>query len=84
MPFRVTLQVVVGTERTSNQKIEGFSTIIQSLIKNSRCSDILGDNKEIEALSRQWLEYAVLCVNYAETPANAKRILLVSLIHVFI
>lgn len=29
----------------------------------------------MKALSRQWLEYAVVCVNYADTPANAKRIL---------
>ncbi|KZC06513.1 PREDICTED: eukaryotic translation elongation factor 1 epsilon-1 [Dufourea novaeangliae] len=67
--------VIVSTERTSNKTIEGFSTIIQSLIKNSRCPDILGNSNEIEALSRQWLEYAVVCVNYADTPANAKRIL---------
>ncbi|XP_076234858.1 aaRS-interacting multifunctional protein 3 [Calliopsis andreniformis] len=67
--------VIVSTERASNQKIEGFSTIIQSLIKNSKFPDILGNDKEIEALSRQWLEYAVVCVNYADTPANAKRIM---------
>ncbi|XP_076165102.1 aaRS-interacting multifunctional protein 3 isoform X2 [Ptiloglossa arizonensis] len=50
-------------------------TIIQSLIKDSKCPDILGINKEIEALSRQWLEYAVVCVNYADTPTNAKRVM---------
>ena len=66
---------IVHTEQASSQKIGGFSTIIQCLIKNSKCPDILGDNKEVEALSRQWLEYAVICINYADTPANAKRIL---------
>ncbi|XP_054011120.1 eukaryotic translation elongation factor 1 epsilon-1 [Hylaeus anthracinus] len=66
--------VIVSTERSSSQKIEGFSTIIQSLIKNSKCPDLLGCDKEVEALSRQWLEYAVVCVSYADTPANAKRI----------
>ncbi|XP_076284421.1 aaRS-interacting multifunctional protein 3 isoform X1 [Lasioglossum baleicum] len=67
--------VVVSREKASNKTIEGFGTIIQSLIKNSKCPDILGNNKEVEALSRQWLEYAVVCINYADTPANAKRIL---------
>ncbi|XP_043255169.1 eukaryotic translation elongation factor 1 epsilon-1 [Colletes gigas] len=67
--------VIISTEQTTNQKIEGFSTIIQSLIKNSKCSDILGSNKETEALTRQWLEYTVVCVNYADIPSNGKRVL---------
>nr|XP_033324347.1 eukaryotic translation elongation factor 1 epsilon-1 [Megalopta genalis] len=67
--------VVVSTEQTSNKTTEGFGTIIQSLIKSSKCPEILGSNSEEEALSRQWLEYAVVCINYADTLANTKRIL---------
>ncbi|CAK9822519.1 Eukaryotic translation elongation factor 1 epsilon-1 [Anthophora retusa] len=76
-PLQLEMQenVVVTTERESNKKIEGFSTLIQSLIENSKYPDILGTDNEIKALSRQWLEYAVVCVNYADTPANAKRVL---------
>lgn len=73
--FYIILQVIVTTERESNEKIEGFSTIIQLLIENSKYPDILGIDNEMKALSRQWLEYAVVCVNYADTPANAKRVL---------
>lgn len=71
-------------EQESNKKIEGFSTIIQFLIENSKYPDILGIDNEMKALSRQWLEYAVVCVNYADTPANAKRILQVTQIQLFI
>lgn len=73
--FYIILQVIVTTERESNEKIEGFSTIIQLLIENSKYPDILGIDNEMKALSCQWLEYAVVCVNYADTPANAKRVL---------
>ncbi|XP_034192965.1 aaRS-interacting multifunctional protein 3 [Osmia lignaria lignaria] len=66
---------IVTTDRKSNQKIEGFNSIVQSLIENSECSDILGTDNEMKALSRQWLEYAVVCVNYADTPANVKIVL---------
>lgn len=39
----------------------------------------LGNNPEKEALTRQWLEYAVLNVNYADNLPNSKRILKVSI-----
>ncbi|KAL0116709.1 hypothetical protein PUN28_009962 [Cardiocondyla obscurior] len=55
--------------------IQGFSTIVQTLVKNSKCTDILGNEKESRALTQQWLEYVVVCINYANVPANAKRIL---------
>ncbi|CAD1481132.1 unnamed protein product, partial [Heterotrigona itama] len=73
--------IVVATKRDSNQKIEGFSTIIQSLIENSKYPDILGVNNEMKALSQQWLEYAVVCINYADTPNNAKKVLQRELTH---
>ncbi|XP_060827010.1 eukaryotic translation elongation factor 1 epsilon-1 [Bombus pascuorum] len=75
LPLEIQENVIVTTERESNEKIEGFSTIIQLLIENSKYPDILGIDNEMKALSRQWLEYAVVCVNYADTPANAKRVL---------
>ncbi|XP_043582994.1 eukaryotic translation elongation factor 1 epsilon-1 [Bombus pyrosoma] len=75
LPLEMQENVIVTTERESNEKIEGFSTIIQLLIENSKYPDILGIGNEMKALSRQWLEYAVVCVNYADTPANAKRVL---------
>ncbi|XP_043792972.1 eukaryotic translation elongation factor 1 epsilon-1 [Apis laboriosa] len=75
LPLEMQENVIVTMERESNKKIEGFSTIIQFLIENSKYPDILGIDNEMKALSRQWLEYAVVCVNYADTPANAKRIL---------
>ncbi|XP_012150186.1 aaRS-interacting multifunctional protein 3 isoform X2 [Megachile rotundata] len=80
-PLQLEMQenAIVTTE--SNQKIEGFSTIVQSLIENSKCSDMLGTDNETKALTRQWLEYAVVCVNYADTPANIRRILQRELTH---
>ncbi|CAL7949922.1 unnamed protein product [Xylocopa violacea] len=75
LPLEMQENVVVTTEHDLNKKIEGFSTILQFLIEHSKYPDILGVNDEIKALSRQWLEYAVICVNYADTPANAKRVL---------
>ncbi|XP_017790665.1 PREDICTED: eukaryotic translation elongation factor 1 epsilon-1 [Habropoda laboriosa] len=76
-PLQLEMQenIVVSTEQGSNKKIEGFSTIIQSLTENSKYPDIFGTDNEMKALSRQWLEYAVVCVNYADTPTNAKRVL---------
>ncbi|KYN43099.1 hypothetical protein ALC56_02474 [Trachymyrmex septentrionalis] len=55
--------------------IQGFSTIVQALVRNSKCSDILGNEKETQALIQQWLEYIVICINYADVPVNANRIL---------
>lgn len=52
-----------------------FTTFIQTLVKNSRCPDILGNDKETQALVRQWLEYIINCVNYADTSVHAKRVL---------
>ncbi|KAK1117688.1 hypothetical protein K0M31_015631 [Melipona bicolor] len=75
LPLEMQENVVVATKRESNQKIEGFSTIIQSLIENSKHSDILGVNNETKALSQQWLEYAVVCINYADIPSNARKVL---------
>lgn len=76
---------MVSTEhRNLNKKIEGFGTIVQFLIENSKYPDILGIDNETKALSRQWLEYAVICVNYADNSANAKRVLQVILICLFI
>ncbi|XP_018374138.1 PREDICTED: eukaryotic translation elongation factor 1 epsilon-1 [Trachymyrmex cornetzi] len=55
--------------------IQGFSTIVQELVRSSKCSDILGNEKETQALIQQWLEYIVICINYADVPVNANRIL---------
>ncbi|XP_078035964.1 aaRS-interacting multifunctional protein 3 isoform X2 [Augochlora pura] len=67
---------VVGMEQTSNEKTKtGFSMMIQLLTENSKCPEIFGNNNEEEALSRQWLEYAIVCFNCADIPANTKRIL---------
>ena len=58
-----------------NQSIEGFSTIIQALVKESKNNvKGLGRDKVEDALIGQWLEYAALYVNYADLPANARRI----------
>lgn len=67
--------VIVATDTSTNRTIRGFGTIIQALIRNSKYSEILGNDKETQALSRQWLEYAVVCVNYADTGVNEKRVL---------
>ncbi|KYM81544.1 Eukaryotic translation elongation factor 1 epsilon-1 [Atta colombica] len=56
-----------------NLSIQGFSTIVQALVRSSKCSDIL--EKETQALVQQWLEYIVICINYADVPINANRIL---------
>lgn len=52
-----------------------FSTLIQALVKNSKYPNVLGSDKETQALTRQWLEYIVVCINYADIPAHAKRVL---------
>ncbi|XP_017879564.1 eukaryotic translation elongation factor 1 epsilon-1 [Ceratina calcarata] len=67
--------VIVSTNQDSNKKLEGFSTVIQYLTRTSKYPDLLGSDNEIQSLSRQWLEYAVVCVNYADAPANARRVL---------
>lgn len=66
-----------------NQSTEGFSTIVQTLVKNSKYPAILGDDAVTQALSRQWLEYAVLCVNYADNSINEKRVLKVDKIALY-
>ncbi|KAK2583023.1 hypothetical protein KPH14_009066 [Odynerus spinipes] len=52
-----------------------FSTLIQALVKYSKYPNILGIDKETQALTRQWLEYIVICINYADSSAHAKRVL---------
>ncbi|XP_035724876.1 eukaryotic translation elongation factor 1 epsilon-1-like [Vespa mandarinia] len=59
----------------ADESVMYFTTFIQALVKNSRYPNILGDDKETQALTRQWLEYIINCVNYADTPAHAKRVL---------
>lgn len=58
-----------------DQSTEGFSTIVQTLVKNSKYPAILGDDAVTQALARQWLEYAVLCVNYADNATSERRVL---------
>ncbi|XP_025269849.1 eukaryotic translation elongation factor 1 epsilon-1 [Camponotus floridanus] len=53
--------------------IQGFSTIIQALVASSKCSNMLCSEKEVQALTQQWLEYVTVCVNHADLPVNAKR-----------
>ncbi|KAF7998340.1 hypothetical protein HCN44_009738 [Aphidius gifuensis] len=67
--------VVASDSLIKNQTVEGFITIIQSLVKSSKCQDIFGANQITEALTIQWLEYAILYINYADIPVNAKRVL---------
>ncbi|XP_058799799.1 eukaryotic translation elongation factor 1 epsilon-1 [Phymastichus coffea] len=66
---------VTSDDLIKNQCTEGFSTIVQALVKNSKYPAILGDDAVTQALTRQWLEYAVLCVNYADNSINEKRVL---------
>ncbi|XP_070150522.1 eukaryotic translation elongation factor 1 epsilon-1 [Polyergus mexicanus] len=54
--------------------IQGFSTIIQALLASSKCSNMLSSEKEVQALTQQWLEYVAVCVNQADLPVNAKRV----------
>ncbi|XP_014212486.1 eukaryotic translation elongation factor 1 epsilon-1-like isoform X1 [Copidosoma floridanum] len=66
---------VATDDLIKNQSTEGFSTIVQTLVKNSKYPAILGDDAITQALTRQMLEYAVLCVNYADNSNNEKRVL---------
>ncbi|XP_043683927.1 eukaryotic translation elongation factor 1 epsilon-1 isoform X2 [Vespula pensylvanica] len=59
----------------ADESVTYFSTLIQTLVKNSIYPDILGNDKETQALTRQWLEYIIICINYADTSAHAKRVL---------
>lgn len=68
--------VIFTSEYEKNlSSIRGFSTIVQALVKSSKYTNILSDKKETQALIQQWLEYIVICINYADIPINAKRIL---------
>ncbi|XP_011302504.1 eukaryotic translation elongation factor 1 epsilon-1 [Fopius arisanus] len=59
-----------------NITIEGFSSIIQAYANLSKEQELhLGKDRITQTLVRQWLEYAVICVNYADVPANARRVL---------
>ncbi|KAJ8673463.1 hypothetical protein QAD02_004725 [Eretmocerus hayati] len=66
---------IASDDLVKNQSTEGFSTIVQALVRNSKYPAILGDDAVTQALTRQWLEYAVLCVNYADNSNNEKRVL---------
>lgn len=59
----------------SDEPVMYFSTLIQTLAKNSKCPTILGNDKETQALSRQWLEYTVLYINYIDGSSNTERVL---------
>lgn len=61
--------------------VQGFSTIVQVLAKSSDRSDILGTEKEAQAVTQQWLEYIVICITHAAVPATAKRILNVRMLY---
>jgi len=67
--------ILVPKCKNNSQPIQGFSTVIQALVRSSKCPEILGSEKEVQALTQQWLEYAVVCVDYADLPVNAKRVL---------
>ncbi|XP_012214483.1 eukaryotic translation elongation factor 1 epsilon-1 [Linepithema humile] len=67
--------VLVPECKNNSRPIQGFSTIIQALVRSSKCPEILGSEKEVQALTQQWLEYAIVCVNHADLPVNAKRVL---------
>ncbi|XP_011860625.1 PREDICTED: eukaryotic translation elongation factor 1 epsilon-1 [Vollenhovia emeryi] len=68
--------VAVSPECEKNlPSIQGFGTIVQELVRRSKCSDIPDSEKQVQALTQQWLEYIVICINYGDVSANAKRIL---------
>lgn len=72
----LSFQIVLVPEcKNNSQSIQGFSTIIEVLVRSSKCPEILGSEKEVQALTKQWLEYAIVCVNHADLPANAKKVL---------
>ncbi|XP_015509930.1 eukaryotic translation elongation factor 1 epsilon-1 [Neodiprion pinetum] len=68
--------ILASDDILPNQCVEGFSAIVQALIMNSTSpARHLGSDTEKQALTRQWLEYAVLRINYADNALNSKRIL---------
>lgn len=68
-------QIILVPECEKNSPpIQGFSTIIQALVASSKCSNMLSSEKEVQALTQQWLEYVAVCVNQADLPVNAKRV----------
>ncbi|XP_012267363.2 eukaryotic translation elongation factor 1 epsilon-1 [Athalia rosae] len=68
--------IVASDSIIENESVEGFSSIVQALATNSLCpAKHIGSDPEQQALTRQWLEYAVLYVNYADNSVNCKRIL---------
>lgn len=55
--------------------IQGFATVVRELARASEYPDVLGSEKEVQASTNQWLEYATLCANYVDHPQCTKRIL---------
>ncbi|XP_014238892.1 eukaryotic translation elongation factor 1 epsilon-1 [Trichogramma pretiosum] len=66
---------VAANGLVDSQSTEGFSTIIQAMVKNSKYPAILGDDSVTQALVRQWLEYAAVCINFADNSAFERRVL---------
>ncbi|XP_015123689.1 eukaryotic translation elongation factor 1 epsilon-1 [Diachasma alloeum] len=67
---------IAADNLVKNTTIEGFSSIIQAYANLSKQQELhLGSDRITQTLVRQWLEYAVMCVNYADIPANTKRVL---------
>jgi len=62
-------------ERDDSGSIQGFGTIVRELARASEYPDILGSEKETQALTQQWLEYATVRASYADLPQNTSRIL---------
>ncbi|XP_029163700.1 uncharacterized protein LOC114935124 isoform X2 [Nylanderia fulva] len=67
--------VLIPESEKNSPLIQGFSTVIQALVAKSKCSDLLCGEKEVQALTQQWLEYVAVCVNHADLSINAKRVL---------
>ncbi|KAK0092383.1 hypothetical protein PV326_001573 [Microctonus aethiopoides] len=67
--------VVAADDLIKSQTIEGFCTIVQELAKKSNYPDMLGNDRLTRAITKQWLEYAIVNINYADNVTNAKRIL---------
>ncbi|XP_012273503.1 eukaryotic translation elongation factor 1 epsilon-1 [Orussus abietinus] len=67
--------VTLKNHNLENEDVKGFETILLYLASVSKYSEILGLDSVVKAQTRQWLEYAQLCVNYSDVAANAKRIL---------
>lgn len=66
--------VLVPEYKNDSQPIQGFSTIIQELVKSSKYPEILGSEKEVQALTQQWLEYAAVCANHADQSVDGKKV----------